>query len=364
MARRQRNIYKRKNGSYEARFIKERCPEGKAVYASVYAKTYSEVKKKLELKKASACINQSTSSGTRQKVVCILEKHLEDRRLLIKPSTYWLYQGYLENHVKPFFSNLRCGRLNRETVQTFVTAKHENGLAATTIQSVFFFIKNGLANVVGKSIFEICLPKRDNAGVDVLTMDEQNRLDAAAGKSDDINKVGITLSLYTGIRVGELCGLMWQDIDFDEKQMHIRRTLQRIKSGNGKSKTALAFQTPKSGSSMRSIPLPEFLIFILREHRVKSTGKYVLCLKGNVVEPRVMQYRFKRLLEAAGIRERPFHITRHCFSVRALENCMDIKTLSEILGHASPVITLKKYAHVLDEHKRKSMERMTAVYQR
>jgi len=360
MAQRQRNIFKRKDGRYEARFIKNRDHNGKAIYGSVYAKTYAAVREKLETAKLSAA--SKTTQGTRKSIVQVLASYLEAHKILVKPSTYWVYHGYIENHIRPHFIDMRCDRLTQGAIQTFVSNKLESGLSAATVQSVFNFLKNGLGEAVSSGIFRVSFPRRSSSKVEVLTIDEQRRLEAVVAASNDINRVGIILCLYTGIRVGELCGLMWQDIDFDGKQMHVRRTMQRIKSKEDSKKTAISFLTPKSKSSQRSIPLPAFLLSILKEFKAKGMGEYILSRNGHAVEPRVMQYRFQRILKLAEIKPRSFHITRHCFSVRALENGFDIKTLSEILGHSSPVVTLKKYSHVLDEHKRKSMESLAVLY--
>jgi len=361
MARRQRNIYKRNDGRYEARFIRGRDSRGKAIYGSVYAKTYAKVMEKLEAAKRTTASEKATPSH-KVEVVRAVEHYLETHKILIKPSTYWVYHDYIENHIRPYFTNMSCGTLNQALMQTFVTEKLEKGLSVAMMQSVFTFLKKGLEGMVEANVFQICFPKPSNPRIDVLSVEEQRRLEAVAKESDDINRVGILLCLYTGIRVGELCGIKWQDVDFDGKQLHIRHTLQRIKCKDNDTKTRIILLSPKSKSSQRTIPLPEFLLIILKEHQRESSGEFMLSKGGRAIEPRVMQYRFHRLLELAVIRQRSFHITRHSFAVRALESGFDIKTLSEILGHSSPIITLKRYAHVLDEHKRKSMESLAVVY--
>ena len=363
MARRQRNIYKRNDGRYEARFIKYRDENGKAVYGSVYAKTYGEVKDRLETAKLTIAVSSHAAlPNAHKRIVRVAEEYLETHKILIKTSTYWVYHGYIKNHIRPYFENMCCNKLNQKQMQTFVANKLESGLSVALTQSVFTFMKKALANTVDANVFQVSFPKNSKPQIDVLTVDEQKRLEAVAKATDNINKVGIILCLYTGIRVGELCGLMWNDIDFDGRQLYIRRTMQRIKCNDTTTKTKIMYQLPKSKSSQRAIPLPEFLLNILKEYRNDSVGEYILMKNGRAIEPRVMQYRFQQLLKLAKIRPRSFHITRHCMAVRALETGFDIKTLSEILGHSSPVVTLKRYAHVLDEHKRRSMDSLVAVY--
>ena len=181
--------------------------------------------------------------------------------------------------------------------------------------------------------------------------------------SDEINRISIILCLYVGIRVGELCGLLWTDVDFERHILSVNRTVQRIRNTDGDRKTKVVSLTPKSDTSQRDIPLPAFLVEMLREHEKISTTSYIISFSGNPVEPRTIQRRFKKLLTIARVRDVNFHVLRHSFATRALEKGFDIKTLSELLGHASPTITLSKYAHVLDEHKRRSMEKLGELYQ-
>jgi integrase len=212
-------------------------------------------------------------------------------------------------------------------------------------------------------MFAVKFPRQVTNEVEVLSFDEQKRLETVANKSNITDRLGIILCLYTGIRIGELCGLMWRDIDFDSCLLYVRRTIQRIKSVDGASKTEVACLSPKSNTSRRSIPLAGFLVSLLKEHQHFAVGSYVISRGNKPIEPRNMQYRFKRLLSIADIRPVNFHSTRHTFATRALESGFDIKTLSEILGHSSAVVTLRKYAHVLDEHKRRKMESLSVLYQ-
>ncbi|MCL1878121.1 MAG: site-specific integrase [Defluviitaleaceae bacterium] len=363
MARKERGVYRRKDGRYEARFIKGRDDNGKAVYGAVYARSYADVKMKLAAAKQSL---QAVKGNSASRSVSVeIKSYLASIQGQVKPSTHGIYVRYFENYISPHFGNMPCGQMTLEKAQAFVDKQLESGLSAITVQSVFNFLKNGLRSAFHQDeIFSVKLPKSIPAEVAVLSVDEQKRLESVAKSSDSINRVGIILCLYTGIRIGELCGLFWTDIDFDRRMLYVRRTLQRIKNADGTTKTEIACLTPKSNSSHRSIPLPEFLISLLKEHRETSTCTYVISRNENPIEPRNMQYRLKKLLIVAEIKSVNFHAaTRHTFATRALENGFDIKTLSEILGHSSAVITLKKYAHSMDEHKRKSMESLAALYQ-
>jgi integrase len=366
--RRERNIYKRKDGRYEARYIKGHDEHGKAIYGAVYARTYAEVKEKRD--KVKMTENNPPRKDAQRTVTAEMETYLDSIHTQVKPSTLGIYRRYVGSYIAPYFKNTRCDQLTVEMTQGFVDSQIENGLSAVTVQSVFSLLRNGLKSAFQGDVLAVNLPKRISNEVEVFSLDEQRRLEAALKQSDDINHIGVTLCLYTGLRIGELCGLMWADVDFDRRLLHVRRTLQRIKNENYKdemtdaSKTIVECLLPKSSASRRSIPLPGFLLSLLDEHHTCTQGDgFVISRDGASIEPRNMQYRFEKLLTEANVKKVNFHVTRHTFATRALENGFDVKTLSDILGHSSATITLKKYAHSLDEHKRRSMESLSAVYQ-
>lgn len=182
-------------------------------------------------------------------------------------------------------------------------------------------------------------------------------------ESDNINQISIIICLYTGVRIGELCGLRWSDIDFERRLLQVQRTVHRIKNVEDDRKTKVICLLPKSDMSNRDIPLPDFLISFLKEHCKISNSDYVVSSNKSHLEPRTIQRRFKRMLSITNLRDINFHTgTRHTFATRALEKGFDIKVLSEILGHSSVTFTLNKYANVLDDHKRKSMELLEELY--
>ena len=168
------------------------------------------------------------------------------------------------------------------------------------------------------------------------------------------------ICLYTGIRIGELCALEWKNIDLKRGVISIRQTLYRVKSDNEKRKTEIIIAPPKSDTSVRDIPLPKFLTAKLKV--IEHGGGFLINRKGKYIEPAVYARRYKTVLKEAGVRDVKFHTTRHTFATRALEIGIDIKTLSEILGHASPTVTLNIYAHSLPEHKAKEMDRLGKLY--
>jgi len=228
--------------------------------------------------------------------------------------------------------------------------------------AIFYLLKKTLRGTVSLDVFDVEFPNSsDVEKIESFSIDEQKSLEHSAKASDDINYIGITLCLYIGIRIGELCGLLWKDVDFENQSIHVRRTIQRIKSTKSDSKTEITSLEYLGDTPERIIPLPQFILSLLEEHQSNSANDYIISRSGKPIEPRNMQYRFKQLLKNANVSSKGFHATRHTFAIRALENGFDIKTLSEILGHSSPVVTLKSYSHVLSENKRQSMESLIAL---
>ena len=195
----------------------------------------------------------------------------------------------------------------------------------------------------------------------VFTKTEQKFIEQYIEQSNNPNDLGILICFYTGIRIGELCALnLDEDIDLKRGVISIQHTLYRVKSEKSNKKTELRISTPKSESSIRDIPLPKFLIAKLSA--IEKGSGFLIQKNGKFIEPNVYSRRYKRILEELEIPYRKFHATRHTFATRALEIGMDIKTLSEILGHSSPTVTLNLYSHSLPEHKKKEMNRLGKLY--
>ena len=188
----------------------------------------------------------------------------------------------------------------------------------------------------------------------VLSPSEQQSLVQLLTRELDIYKLGVLVSLYMGLRIGELCGLRWSDIE--DGCIKIRRTVQRLRKEDG-SGTELHVGAPKTASSMRTVPIPSFLQPLIEDFRNRAAGEYFLAVHPqDVPEPRAMQYRFKQYLKEAGIESANFHALRHTFATRCVECGFEVKSLSEVLGHANVTVTLNKYVHSSLELKRANME--------
>ena len=358
----EKNIYKRPDGRYEGRYIKARNNDGKAIYGAVYARTVEEVKEKR--KRAIGELNTSTSP--KYLITEVLKTHLAGIRNEVRPSTHAIYQGYFEKYISSYFKDMYYEELSAEKLQAFVDWILESGISAVTVQTILAFIKRGFESINEQNIFAVDLPNHTRHDIDYLSVEEQKRLEAAAKYSDETIHAAVILCLYTGLLVGELCGAEWSDIDFHNRLLYVNRTMQRIKNTDDADagKTKLVFM-PTQDASRRSIPLPQFLFDLLHKHKEASHSEtYVLSKDGAPIEPRNIQRRLQLLLEEAGVRQTNFNGLRNTFAVRALENGIDIVTLSELLGHSTPEITMKRYGGVIKKDlKRQSMEKMVSLYE-
>ena len=358
MPRKGENIYKRKDNRWEGRYITSYNAAGRAVYKSVYGKSYTEVKLKMK-----SHVEPDRVKPVGISLVSWAEEYLRSQEDRLKIGTYKIYERYIKKYIKPYFGSMALRKLNREILQSFVCSL--STLAPSTVKGIFSFMRKALKQAnkeqyVAPVWLDIELPKNKRNEVEVFTREEQKRIENALNIEENPNDIGILICLYAGLRIGEVCGLKWKDIDFKSGDMYINRTVQRV-TIDGKS--VLRELPPKSETSRRKIPIPPCLLAKLQTVLKLRQSSYVLHTDCHLMDTRTFQYQYKNILERAGVRYANAHTLRHTFSVRALELGFDVKTLSEILGHADATITLRTYAHSLDEHKRNSMAKFTQIEQ-
>lgn len=243
--------------------------------------------------------------------------------------------------------------------------KNGTGLSPNSVNSIITVIQGSLETAcrIGLSneytANKIKRPKVIEKQVSCFTQSEQKKIEQAV-KNDKKNKLfGILLCLYSGLRLGEVLNLEWTDIDFIKCELNVNKTCHDGKDKDGK--FCRVTDTPKTESSRRLIPIPEQLMPLLQEVKRKSRSKYVVSNGEKIMSVRSYQKTFSSLLKKLEIQHKGFHALRHTFATRALECGMDIKTLSEILGHKSSTITLNRYVHSLMEHKKEMMNRLGQI---
>lgn len=363
MARHGENIYKRKDGRWEGRYKNGVKPDGTTRYSSIYGKSYTEVKSALSKKRGSAAVTNVPKNLTLNN---LFELWFADIRLKVKESTYANYQMKYEKHICSTIGRRPYDKLTAEQLNDLVKAKLSDGLSPKytadivgVVRSVCRFAKKRFG-YQDKSEF-IIIPKGKPKEKELLNKAEQARLNRYLNSNPTLSNVGILLSSATGIRIGELCALTWRDIDLEKRTLTVRSTIQRIKNIDGDTATKLVLTPPKSCLSAREIPLPDFIIPLLSD--LKSDEKhYILSGSGHIVEPRTMQYRFKRILSDLKLPDVSFHSLRHLFATNCIELGFDVKTLSEILGHSSVEITLNRYVHSSMERKAQYMRSISVLF--
>ena len=345
MPRKGENIYKRRDGRWEGRY-----KIGTAKYRSIYGKTYQEVKEKLLVFKAAPV---PTNSSGKLTVNELFEEWLSAVKLKVKESTYANYRMKADKHILPEFGDIRYENLTVQMLHNFIEKKLEIGLSAKYVSDIVIVFKS-MAKYISRvhgfrnPIADVILPKVTKKEMKLFSDIQQKKLCEYILKNPYNTSIGVLLSLYTGLRIGEICGLKWNDIDFEKSILTVRRTVQRICTGvHG---TRLIVDTPKSRSSQRSIPIPAFIIDMLRKFR-KCDDFYILSGSDKIIEPRTMQRKFKSILKKAELPSINYHSLRHMFATKCIQLGFDVKTLSEILGHASVETTLNRYVHSSMERK-------------
>ena len=288
----------------------------------------------------------------------------------VKPSTYAGYTATLNLHILPSLGSCKVGEITAESISCFARDKLERGradgkggLSPKTVRDMLSIVKSITDFAWDENIITsrpiIPYPKRQQQTIRVLSRQEQSSLEVALAVNGDIHKLGILLCLYTGLRIGEICALLWQDISPEYDMLFVRQTLQRVKNINGDGgKTKILIDTPKSMRSVRTIPIPKFLSPLLRDY-ARSSHTYFLSKDDAVfTEPRTMQNHFARIVKTANIADANYHCLRHTFATRCIEAGVDVKSLSEMLGHANVNITLNRYVHSSFEQKREGMNRL------
>ena len=368
MSKRGENIYLRKDGRWEGR-IRISAPEKRLL--SVYGKSYREVKEKLRDEKGRLAGNDGKESvGTE------VFRWLTFKEKTLKASSVAKYRNLAKKHILPLLGNMKVSSLREETLMSFLRKVCEgqtNGnrsLSQKTVRDILMILKNSLC-LSGKFVFpQIAVGTIPHAErrkkIRILSVAEQKKLEAGLLSSPDGRKAGLLLCLYAGLRIGEICALKWENIDLQEKILTVTSTLQRLQLSEAKDgkRTAVILSTPKSAESNRIVPIADFLIPILRKLKPKSSACYLLSGAEKYIEPRCYENYYKKILSEGGVPHCNFHALRHTFATRCIESGVDVKALSEMLGHSTVKLTLDRYVHPTIRTKQACINRMALSRQK
>lgn len=279
-----------------------------------------------------------------------------------KQRTFEKYSKQINKHVLPVLGEYNIDDLTAVTLQKFVAALIDKGLSANTVNGVITLLKTSLQRAVSVGVVQrqysnfVVRPKTREKQVECFSKDEQKKIERYVFDKNKPKLFGIVFCLYTGLRIGELLALTWDDVDLQKGIICVSKSCHDSWE-NGE--YVKVIDEPKTESSMRIIPFPKQLLSRLKELKKLTKSGYVIgSERVHGAQVRSYQKTFESLLKKLKIPHKGFHSLRHTFATRALECGMDVKTLSEILGHKNPMVTLKRYAHSMLEHKAEMMNRV------
>lgn len=287
-----------------------------------------------------------------------------DKQRYVKQSTYAAYALVLENHILPTFGD--CETLSEKLVQEFVLQKLDGGLGIKTVKDMLivlrmvmkFGVKNGWMNY---QEWDIKYPTvESNKDIEVLTVADHKKILDFIKQNFKFRNLGIYISLTTGLRIGEICGLKWSDINTDSGIITVNRTIERIYVVEGERRhTELVINSPKTKNSCREIPMNKELLAMVKPlKKVVNVNFYVLTNEEKPTEPRTYRNYYHRLMKYLDIPRLKYHGLRHSFATRCIESNCDYKTVSVLLGHANITTTLNLYVHPNMEQKKRCITQM------
>ena len=336
-----KTAYKRRDGRWECRISMGKDENGRRVFRSFYGKSRDEAEYK-----AMIALDHSEDeyAVTEMTVRELVTEWLHVTASRIKESTAANYVMKAEKHLIPAFGEIKCCLLKAKDIYAFIERKIKEGLSVRYLSDIIVLFKSVFRYAIReyriRNVLDgIVLPKKNKPEIAVMNKKQQLRLEKYLDERPSVTSVGIAISMYMGLRIGEVCALQWKEIDLEKRVLTVSKTI---------------LTEPKSESSKRTIPIPDCLLPLLR--RFKDNGEvYVVSGRKKPVEPRTMQYRFAKILHNADLPSFHYHSLRHLFATRCVELGFDVKTLSEILGHSSVEVTLNRYIHSDMERKRTCM---------
>ena len=302
------------------------------------------------------CLNEKEKKFN---VLC--DEWLSYKRMRIKESTYSNYKFKIVKYLKKDFGEYTLKKFNNIDINRYIEDLQET-LSDKTIKDIITVLKSILKYCERKYDIDfkldlISVPTSGGSEVEIFNEKERNKIENYILNSNDLKEIGVLISMYSGLRIGEICALRWADIDFDAKKIRVIHTVQRIYLSKNNSKIIIT--SPKTKKSVREIPMAKILYKKLREFSKKySKNDFVISGKDKVIEPLSYRYTYKKMLNNCNIQYKKFHCLRHTFATRCVRVGMDVKSLSEVLGHSNVSVTLGIYVHSSYEIKKKFIDKL------
>jgi integrase len=287
-----------------------------------------------------------------------------DKKQYVKRSTYSAYSLLVNNHLIPAFAG--AYDVTEDMVQSLVFTKLEQGLSQKSIKDILIVLKMILRFAVKHGFMQhreidVKFPtERERQELEVLSRSSQKQIMEYVQRHFTFMNLGIYICLCAGLRIGEVCALVWNDIDVESGVINVSKTIQRIYVIEGGEKhTEVIIDTPKSKNSIREIPIARDLLKMIKPFKKVVNGSfYVLTNSAQPTEPRTYRNYYKRLMEQLNMPKLKFHGLRHSFATRCIESKCDYKTVSVLLGHSNISTTLNLYVHPNMEQKKRCVEQM------
>lgn len=335
------NVYQRKDGRWEARYVKERDPSGKVKLGYCYGKSREEALQKAHVAQA----------PERRLVAQLLNEWLEERSAHVKASSLENYWSVVTKYIMPRLGSRYPDELDKKTLEQFRKELLEKDkLSASRTQMVLSVLQAVLRYGNQDEAAEISYPDRPQQEVRVLTETERQRLITCLQLGMDNCKFGILLALSTGLRVGELCSLRWKDISIPDRELRVTATMQRVRQPSGG--TQVIVSRPSSAASVRTIPLTERVAALCEQMCPEDPEVYIMTGTRHYMEPRVAQYKLKWHTDRCELEGVSFRTLRDTFTSQCAEAGLDPKTLCEVLGYASTRSIPDSLLHTSEARKR------------
>ncbi len=333
-------------------------------YTSVYVRSCDD-----EVAQSSVCDDQCTinpkDSYTFREVVAQWKTESDINR---KGATRAKYSFLIEKHINPELGHLPISDISNSHINDFTRKKLSSGsisgdgLSSAYVRTMIIIIDSVIQYAANEGLCsplkkKICKPGILKKELVILSQYEQEILSNYLTEDMDQTKLGVLISLSCGLRIGEVCALKWEDIDVERRIINIRHTVARIQTIDGG--TAIVLDSPKTQASIRKVPIHSQLIPYILSCKKISSSPYVISETDSFVSTRTFEYRYHRILDRCGIKAYNYHVLRHTFATRCIMAGVDIKTLSEILGHSNVSITLNTYVHITMEMKLQQIEKLS-----
>lgn len=368
MSKRGENIHHRKDGRWEGRIKIGTYSDGRPKYKSLYGKTYKEIKSKMQ---TVSWDSFQVPLKNKTSFEFVLLQWLENSSMNRKKATQYKYKYIIEKHIVPELGHMNVAEINSSVINAFLNKKIERGclnkncgLSESYVRTMSIIIQSTISFAFNEKIIHennvlINKPTIKKKDIPIFSKSDQALLENFIRIDTDSVKLGIMISLCTGLRIGEVCALAWNDIDLNNDLIHVRHTISRVEdTENVDRSTKLIIDTPKTESSIRDIPISSGLKKYILKQKEMSSSPFVISDKDSYVSPRTYEYRYHKVLKECGINNINYHALRHTFATRCIEAGIDVKTVSEILGHSNVSITLNTYVHPSMDTKRAQLEKL------